>query len=405
MVEVELWPIIAMSAFWSLAFPALYYAYQWFLDTFCVALPLECVRIPKELPHPDPPGESLDFPVRLLSATTAELEAFMKFRGRCDELKGLRGGESQERALRRVAEEAAKYKGELVDVKHCNWDYDHFELRKKGLAFPVGNESPPRSTAVAPRDSLCAAAFGQVLSVHWNGWRGWWAEIGPRRKRMIVGHLVLATEHFVFGFIIPCWYLYGEQMGLPYGGDSRRFVLALVGDMGANVVDSVSTAASYFVGSNVSLLQLTRPIWPLELAHHISAIGMCYVGLLLGDEYKRPMDLGCLLLISLLGTTGCFHLLVVPLTYSPVNDQPRVGFVVQTIVVASMLWFRVVYWVVLCQQLVAEVVSEGGMLVGGGCVAALLLFTLFNIDFVKYHLKVERTVYRRMMASQGAKKD
>ena len=110
-------------------------------------------------------------------------------------------------------------------------------------------------------------------------------------------------------------------------------------------------------------------------------------------------------MISLLGTTGCFHLLVVPLTYSPVNDQPRVGFVVQTIVVASMLWFRVVYWVVLCQQLVAEVVSEGGMLVGGGCVAALLLFTLFNIDFVKYHLKVERTVYRRMMASQGAKKD
>jgi len=219
---------------------------------------------------------------------------------------------------------------------------------------------------------------------------------------MVIGHLVLATEHFVFGLGLPCWYLYGKEVGLPYGGDCRLFVLALIGDMGANVVDCVMTAASYFVGSNVSLLQLSRPIWPLVLAHHLSAIGMCYVGLWLGEDCRR--DLACLLLISLLGTTGCFHLLCVPLMYTPVNDQPRVGFVVQTLVVASMLWFRVFYWVVLCYQIVAEVYyrpEAGSVVASCFCFAALLLFTLFNVDFVKYHLKVERTTYQRMIRDAG----
>jgi len=137
MAEVDLWPIVIATTLWSVAFPLLYYFYKWVLDTFCVQLPLDCIRIPKELPHPDPPGEAQDFPVPLLTATPAERQAFMKFRGCIEGLEELAQEKPGEGALRRVAEEAVRYKGELVDTKHGKWDYEHFELRKKGLAFPV----------------------------------------------------------------------------------------------------------------------------------------------------------------------------------------------------------------------------------------------------------------------------
>ena len=140
------------------------FIYRSIFETFCSSIPLDKTWIPKELPHPDPEGESIAFPIRLLVATPAEILAFLEFRGasspeierKLREAKGLAELESQ--ILLQTREAAVVYKGELIDTKSVNWEYAHFELRKKGLKFPVA-------------------------SPHWNGWAGWWLGLGPGRKR------------------------------------------------------------------------------------------------------------------------------------------------------------------------------------------------------------------------------
>jgi hypothetical protein len=277
--KLDAQPFVVSVMLWAVVFPLLQLVYRTVLDLCCAHVPYTEARIPRVLPAPDPPGETPDFPIAVPEATGAELAAFMKFRGASDEV--FRGcGASQGPTARKA--DCYYYKGEMSDLKHSTWDREHFEERKRGLLFPV---CPP----------------------HWNGWRGWWAETGPARQKLVVGHLAFATEHLVCGLLLPMNYLYGAQWGLPYGGQVVNYVFAMYGDIGGNVVDAVGTAASYLAGRNLSLLQLSRPIWPLVLAHHVAAIGMCSIGLWL--EGECPYDLACLFILSLLGTTGLLHLL------------------------------------------------------------------------------------------------
>jgi hypothetical protein len=49
----------------------------------------------------------------------------------------------------------------------------------------------------------------------------------------------------VCGLLLPLNYIYGEQLGLPFGGNLINFTLAVYGDIGGNIVDIVLTMSGY----------------------------------------------------------------------------------------------------------------------------------------------------------------
>ena len=135
---------------------------------------------------------------------------------------------------------------------------------------------------------------------------------------------------------------------------------------------------------------MQKSIWPLVFLHHVGAIGMAVIALSMGDDC--PRELGCRLLISLLGTTGLFHLLMLPITNTPIFNIKPLFLVCQTITVSSMLWFRAIYWWKLVYEMVV-IAWAIDWVTFGICAAALLLFTAFNFDFCTYHIKLLKAAY------------
>jgi len=87
--------------------------------------------------------------------------------------------------------------------------------------------------------------------------------------------------------------------------------------------------------------------------------------------------------------------------YTPVNDAPRLGFFIQACATATMVWYRAIYWVVLSYQIATETYSMSQKAKVGlfpMCFSAMsiLVFTIFNLDFVKYHIKVLGISYQRL---------
>ena len=162
---------------------------------------------------------------------------------------------------------------------------------------------------------------------------------------------------------------------------------------------------SYATDTNFLLEQYSRAIWHLVAMHHVCSILLCYLGLLYGDA--TPRDLGCLLIISLLGTTGALHLFGIAIDQTPwgIEDSPwmRVGY--QMVTFLSMVFFRVVYWVVLAFQISTHAYSMGGLLVAVLTVFTLLVFTAFNADFVGYHYKALKASWRRLKKNVGNNND
>jgi len=360
-------PIIFFVMLWATVFFVIVQSVYFIFSRLFSTVPLASVCIPAELPHPDPAGESPPFQIPLLEATQEQLEKYISFRG----LK------VQVTDFKAIAADATVYKAILFDAKTNNWEYDHFYLKKKGLSFP----------APAP---------------HWAGWTGWWAENGPYKQAQMPGSLAFAFEHFVCGFLFPMNYLYGKELGLPLGGDELNFAFALYGDIGANIVTTTLCVASYVTNTNLTLEKYSRAIWPLIILHHVAATGMSCIALTVGPAC--PKDLACLLIISLLGTTGMGHLLIVPFDMTPWNDNKVIKLFFQGILTSSMIWFRVLYWTVLVYRILIQTyVTNQGVLVWVFITVSLLLFTVFNLEFVGYHYKAVKHAHRHFVNSRKLK--
>lgn len=313
-------------------------------------MPLEKAFMPAITPHPDPPGQTAEFTLAVEQASNTQVKEFLAFR---EVAEGVNPKET-------ATEEACKYRGELFDKKIEQWEWEKFGERKAGLKFPI----PMR---------------------HWNGWAGWWAVIGPRRRAMVTGHICVFIQHIVCGLVLPLNQLFGKTFGMPLGGSDLNFKLAMYGDIGANIVDLFTIAISGITGRNRCVMQLNRALWPLMIMHHVSAIGMEATAMALGSVC--PPELACKLIISLLGTTGAAHNVVVPAIYTPFYDSPTVMLGFQTAVFGSMCWYRGIYWLFLTYRCMATSYAySGGTCVATGC--SMLLFTLFNQDFIAFHWKV-----------------
>ena len=332
-------------------------------ETLCTTMPANKAFLPSTLPHPNPPGAAIPFEVKLTEATPEQVAAFMAFR-RDEEWHPADG-------LGPVALEAARYKGELYDAKSLQWEHEHFTLKKKGLLFPFP----------AP---------------HWNGWAGFWAEVGPYRQRFFLGNCALGLEHVLCGLVMPLLYL--------WTGDDWYFAMMQYGDLGANVYSNYLIVTSYLTGKNYLLEQYSKSIWHLVATHHVCAIVLCFIGLYYGEQ--TPHDLGCLLIISLLGTTGALHLFAVAIDQTPwsIEDAPGVRVAYQLATFLSMLFFRALYWVVLAAQITQHTYAMGGLPVCGLTVLALLLFTGFNVEFLSFHWKALKASWKRMKTKKEAKK-
>jgi len=159
---------------WGIIFPLLVLLFRKSAEIFASSMPPQQARLPSALPHPNPAGAAVEFPVLLTEATSEHVKRFMEFRGvkSWDIAQGLRS----------VALEAAAYKGELFDDKLRKWEHEHFQLRRPSLKFPF--------------PSKC-----------WNGWSGCWSEAGAYRRAVSVGNLALGVEHVINGLFMPIMYL------------------------------------------------------------------------------------------------------------------------------------------------------------------------------------------------------
>ena len=339
---------------WAVAFVMIVLSVRKTSEAFFNKMPAAKAYIPSTLPHPNPDGDAVPFPLKLTDAPPEKVLAFMKFR----EISDWKTGDS----LDAVAVEAAKYKGEQFDEKVLKWEHEHFQLRKKGLSFPF----PAK---------------------HWNGWAGFWSETGSYKRGVYEGNLALGLEHVLCGLVLPMLYLRTS--------DPWYFAWSMYGDIGANVVSNCLILASYATGKNYLLEKYSRAVWHLLATHHCCAICLCWLGLLYGEA--TPRDLSCLLIVSLLGTTGAMHLFGTALDLTPwgIEDAPWLRCTYQMLTLSTMLWFRVVYWVVLLYQLTVVAYAKGGLLVGAFTLVVLLLFTAFNADFVGFHYKAAIAMYKR----------
>ena len=153
------------SVGWAIAWPLLKIMVSKFSELCFSAMPPEKAWLPLDLPHPNPAGDTVPFPLKLTDATPEQCVAFMVFRG-----KSWKPADG----LQPVAVECAKYKGDQFDEKTMKWEDDHFRLQLPNLRFPVAAK-------------------------HWNGFAGWFMEIGSFQRDGYVGKACVFIEHIIFG--------------------------------------------------------------------------------------------------------------------------------------------------------------------------------------------------------------
>jgi len=351
--------ILLSFAFWSVVTPLLKHLFQLVLSA-CCSRPISptAAWIPSQLPHPNPPGSAVLFDIALTSATDQQIIAFMKYRGR----KWDRN-EDGAIGLRAVVAEAAAYKGELYEERTMKWIDDHFRLKLPSLAYPY----------VAP---------------HWNGWSSFWLETGPCIRSMFVASLFLTFEHVLGGIVLPALYLATEN--------PVYFDITMYSEIGMQVVLSVAIAISYIIGEDRTVEQMHRAVWPLLLIHHVCTIGFCILCLRLGDDC--PREEVSYILFAMLGFTSSLHYISQMLDFSPFSQSnaPRIRIVNHALCLAAQLWFRGVFYFKIVHDYCWKLHAARGPYVASVSILVSLLFTAFNFDFIKFHVKATKGCWRKM---------
>lgn len=337
-------------------------------------IPPAAAYIPSKLPHPNPPGAAIPFGIPLLQASEEQIAAFMAFRGEklsasVKETPDATHKEEQrletlrQKRLEEVARVAAEYRGLLYEERTMKWIDDHFRLKLRNLKYPF-------------------------VDRHWNGWSSFWLETGPHLRSMCVASFTLIFEHIVNGFIFPMCYLVTH--------DIFYVKLALYGEVGFMIYASGLILMSYRLGRDVTIEQMHRSVWHLLLLHHLCALILCSGCLILAD--RVPMDLVSYFLLALLGLTSSLHYVGVVLDFSPLSyaTSPKIRFWNHVFCLFSQLWFRGIYWWRLSYLAVMHTFDMHGLGLAIFVTLIMLLFTAFNVDFVKFHFKATKGCWERM---------
>jgi hypothetical protein len=205
---------------------------------------------------------------------------------------------------------------------------------------------------------------------------------------MFISSMTLIFEHSVNGLVLPGLYLYTR--------DELYYMLALYGELAYMIYASTLILASYGLGRDVTIEQMHEAVWPLLLVHHLATIGLCGGCIIVGEGV--PKDLVCATLFAMLGFTSSLHYLGQILDFSPLAqvNAPYVRLFNHVFCLSSQIAFRGIYWIRICYLSVVHCLDTLG--VGAAVILAsmLLLFTLFNIDFVKFHLKATKACWTKI---------
>lgn len=226
------------------------------------------------------------------------------------------------------------------------------------------------------------------VDCHCNGWGSFWIETAPRTRQMFIASVAIIIEHIVNGLVLPVCYLCTHNQ--------LYFGLAMYGEVAFMIYTSSWIAVSYLTGRDVTVEQMHPAVWPLLLLHHFSTLVLCIGCILIGESV--PKDLVCYVLLALLGLTSSLHYVNQILDFSPMSlaNAPRTRLLNHIFCLASQIAFRVVYWVQLIYLSVIHCLEFHGSGIGLTVLLIMLLFTAFNVDFVKFHFKATRACWTKM---------
>lgn len=228
--------------------------------------------------------------------------------------------------------------------------------------------------------------------------------MGPSTKAFFLGNFAYAVQHGVSGIMAYiAWTRFGD---ISEKDAWFIFKLAVYLDVGFNITDLILMGISILFSIDITIysgprfkpvaknrknMKAISGIMKLLLMHHLGAVGMELSGLYLGPE----LDLGCRLLISLLGTTGCLHFICVCAGYTPiVNQFVLSSFILHFGTFIAMLYYRAYQWIIVVNEGLKATYHKGGYQATISVSFALLIFTLFNLDFIKHYYKVSKKSFK-----------
>lgn len=145
-----------------------------------------------------------------------------------------------------------------------------------------------------------------------------------------------------------------------------------------------------------------KSVWPLLLLHHALSMVLC-IGCICFIE-TIPKKLVCWVLLALLGFTSSLHYIGQILDFCPLsqaNSGPKVRMLAHILTLISQLWFRGIYWIKIVYMIVMHCIDAHGGNLGLTTLIILLLFTAFNVDFIKFHYKATMGCWRLKLQQRG----
>mmetsp|Transcript_19958 Transcript_19958/g.32894 ORF Transcript_19958/g.32894 Transcript_19958/m.32894 type:complete len:389 (+) Transcript_19958:527-1693(+) len=359
--------LIAFSfVFWAIGLHVFKYAFNALCGWLFSSIHPERAYLPDSFPVPHEEGRPKAWVLKVSNANESLLDDFLKFRK--FDAKSM----SLEEKRMAVAKEAVAYNCEVQDRRMGRYLTEKFTQGRK-IPFPVKLEP-------------------------WNGWGGFMAEIGSFSRCGLSGVSAYAFEHAIAG----AFAVYALNHDLRY-----IRVVAYI-DIGFNLADLVLMVVSMAIQYDISIYMGPKRMIPskgdsdasgifkLLAFHHLGAA----VLELLSLKYNSNPLLCCNIAVAMLGTTGLMHCLAVLTDSLPIRSNRSGWFAINAFTLAVMVWYRALAWPYIVYLSVYDSFEQGGWMLTIPSVLFLGLFTLFNIDFIKFYWHKTQMSYSLLVPSK-----
>lgn len=196
---------------------------------------------------------------------------------------------------------------------------------------------------------------------------------------MFHSSITVIFEHSINGLLLPILYLCTHN--------DLFFNLAMYGEVAYMIYTTTLIGVSYIIKRDVTIEQMHEAVWPILLIHHIASMIICVGIILIGDNV--PKDLICIALLSLLGLTSTLHYVGQILDFSPYSQSnaPYTRLCNHILCLSLQIFFRGIYWIRIVYLSLMHCLETHGTGTATVLAIVLLMFSLFNVDFVKFHVK------------------
>lgn len=232
------------------------------------------------------------------------------------------------------------------------------------------------------------------VSAYRNGWSSFWVETGDHIRKMFISSVSVLFEHCINGFVLPVCYLVTQN--------DVYLIVCLYSEVGYMIYATTWIIFSYVYGKDVTVEQMHSAVWPLLLLHHISSLILC-IGCIYFIE-AAPKDLICWVFLALLGLTSSLHYVGQILDFSPLAqaNRPWVRMFAHIVCLSSQIVFRMIYWLKIVFMTVVHCLDTHSLRMATIVLIILLLFTLFNVDFIRFHYKATMGCWKKLVKSKDA---